>query len=72
MQTDLFYEMRKTLSVKATPQRAGIWIIEPLTRAMEGEFTWVHFGTITKERRRTSQSPTEPTALPRGDSAGWK
>lgn len=60
MQTDLFYEMRKALSVMATPQRAGVWIIEPLTRAMEGELTWVRFGTVLKERRKTTQSPTEP------------
>lgn len=38
MQTDLFYERRKALSVMATPQRAGVWIIEPLTRAMEGAY----------------------------------
>lgn len=49
MQTDLFHEMREALHVMVTPQRAGVWIIEPLTRAMEEEFTWVHFGTITKK-----------------------
>lgn len=54
MQTDLFYEMRKALSVTATLQRAGIWIIKPLTRAMEGELTWMRFGTVLKERRKTT------------------
>lgn len=47
----------------ATPQRAGVWIIEPLTRAMEGELTWVRFGTVLKERRKTSHPQNHSAPL---------
>lgn len=43
-------------------QRAGVWIIEYLSRAMEGDFTWVHFSKIIKVRRKTMMSYAESTA----------
>lgn len=61
MHTDLFYEMQRALGMMATPQRAGVWISGHLTWAMGGDFTWVCFSKIIKERK-TATSSTGPTA----------